>query len=281
MLPLIFISIFILSFSDVLTEKHSRPLKSGEISINVQNEQDLAILLKNVSDINISGSPGFISAYGPDAFPVLCGQMGSSTGIYHPIAVASRLGAGKLLGTTHDGFLIPETPTATSDRNKFVLNSIHWTSQTPNPVVAVIRDEEDSFVSYLQNSSIPAIRIPVAELTGVAQLKKFDVVIVKEFFGPTYAPIFTEYVEMGGGLIICLTSWAYYYFMQVPGHFGTNFPANMISTKAGFAWHGDALADPTTPHKTYNASTALLENTKRHKILPKLEASLYQPKKIR
>ncbi|CAG7723186.1 unnamed protein product, partial [Allacma fusca] len=262
MLPLLFISIFILFVSNVLTDEYSTHPNSGAASINIQNRQDLDILLRNVSHIYVSGSLGFVSAYGPDAFPVLCGQMDSSADFLYPIAVASHLGKGKMLGTSHSGFLVAEPEPVSSDRNKFILNSIHWASQNTNPVVGFIRDSEDPLVEFLINSSIPTTRMTVEEVVNVDKLKQFNVVLVKEFFGPSQATILTEFVKTGGGLIMCLTAWVYYLYIDVPGHFGTNFPANMISTKAGFAWHSYGYSDPTTPNRTYNASTTLLENTK-------------------
>ncbi|CAG7821727.1 unnamed protein product, partial [Allacma fusca] len=171
MLPLILFPMLVIPFSNAFPETERNSSESSATS-NVTSEDDLKVLLNNVKDIYLTGWPAVLSVYGPSAFPVLVGDTGS--GILLPIAVASRYGKGKILGLGTDDFLDPEeSEQIISNKNKFLLNSIHWVSKNPNPTVAIFNSTyktSNDLVTFLGNHSIPSTLISGKELPSTEKL---------------------------------------------------------------------------------------------------------------
>ena len=143
------------------------PSRSPSAS-TVQN--DLAIILKDLSEIDAPGAPGGMCVFGPQAFTVIAGTTGKKGDAELPLVSAARFGLGRIAGLGHTGYFGTESLNK-FDTGKLIVNLIRWASDKTNPRIGIIR--EDQLAKYLKNQGLTVIPLPGKDMAG--ELKNCDI----------------------------------------------------------------------------------------------------------
>jgi len=87
-------------------------------------EKERAALVEGVKEIAAPGLPGTVCAFGPDAFPVLVGNV--SRRVVGAVVAAGKAGTGRAVVFGHTDYL--DGALGTADTGRLVLNSVRWSA---------------------------------------------------------------------------------------------------------------------------------------------------------
>ena len=167
---------------------------------------DVQQLLAGVERIPVVGAPGAVIPTAPQAFPLIVGNCGR--GKIAPVAAASRLGKGRIVALSHNGYFNKPS----GDTGQLLLNAVRWAAgmkagEQTGLRVAVRSKRE--LVQFLESQ-----QIPVAAADGAAWqslLKQCQVFCIDTSFDNESAllPALTDFVRSGGGLVTAGTGWGW------------------------------------------------------------------------
>jgi len=213
------------------------PIKAGE---------DLAALLRDVSEIAAPGVPGQLAVFGRDAFVVVTGNSGS---LAVPVVAAARWGKARIVAFGHDGYFGAEA-IRTADTAQFFLNAIKWCGGPPVAVLAAHPAVHELCVSRgFQSRLVTPAELPEA-LRGArvfcGQLSRIPQQLL---------PDLEKFLESGGGIIVAETGWGW---LQLnPGKTLNDLPANKLLGRTGVVWT-DGTIQRTSP-QGFDAKTPISE----------------------
>jgi len=130
-------------------------------------ETDCLEMLAGVSQINAGGLPGPVTAFGPEAFAVAVGEIGSAR---LPLVAATRFGKGRAIAFGKGEFFVPGA-LADADNATFVTNCLVWASAKAKPRIGVV--DCAGFAEALRAKGLDAVDIALADLATV------DVIVTK------------------------------------------------------------------------------------------------------
>ena len=192
---------------------------------------DLESLTDGVSSIRAHGVPGPVVAFTREAFPVLIGKWGDHQA---PLAVASRLGRGRVLAFGHTGYLdAPE-----GDARRLLDNALRWLSSKRDlSKIRVGVHGVKSLKRYLPTRGVTVREAAFRHLDGL------DVLVMSAFALRTDKEMATvsKFVRRGGGLMTAATGWAYTTYIEKGKDLVEDFRGNRLLRPAGIAFTTDIL----------------------------------------
>ncbi|OGV66799.1 MAG: hypothetical protein A2283_16080 [Lentisphaerae bacterium RIFOXYA12_FULL_48_11] len=220
------------------------PSRSPSAS-TVQN--DLAIILKDLSEIDAPGAPGGMCVFGPQAFTVIAGTTGKKGDAELPLVSAARFGLGRIAGLGHTGYFGTESLNK-FDTGKLIVNLIRWASDKTNPRIGIIR--EDKLAKYLKNQGLTVIPLPGKDMAG--ELKNCDILCCNsDRFGDEEArTALLQFIQKGGGVVGTMTGWGW---QQINSRKSlvNDSNGNKLFAEAGIVWSGSMPG--RTSDKGYSA----------------------------
>jgi len=226
-----------------------------------QLETDCKQLLAGVSEVSISGSPGVICVFGPDAFPLLAGRNGENS--FAPVAAAARMGKGRIVAFSHDGFF--SNAGNKSDLGKLLFNSIRWAGSSQAAAVnspRVLVYGFNTLADYLKTQGFGVVL--ATSKSWRDQLGDCQVFCVDTRLNDDKAMLEAvhSFIMNGGGLVTAGTGWAW---AQHGGTLKNDYLGNKLMAPAGLVVSGettgftakDGYAVETPPSPLVNAQMAL------------------------
>lgn len=172
------------------------------------SDADVNELLKEVRQIPVRGAPGTIIPFGPDAFPLVVGQVDERHSL--PVVAAARLGKGRIVVFGHSGYLHDPLE---GDSKRLVLNAIEWAGagrtdnkQAPRKVGCY---KIGPLLKTLNGSPHQARSFNAKN--WFKQLNQHDVVCIDTAFDDDAELLkaLTQFVRDGGGLVTAGTGWSW------------------------------------------------------------------------
>ncbi len=206
-------------------------LAASQLSASPAHEADRAALLKGVSEISTNGTPGGLSAFGPDAFAVVAGKESPSALL--PVAAAARWDKGRIVAFGHDGFL--RTPDE-SDNGALLANIARWASgDVAKPKIGVVREPILAAHLIANGFEVTTLESP----DWASQLAAIHTVFINGLLiSATDLPLLEKHVRSGGGFVTGVTGWGW---IQIRGgkdnsRLATECAANLLIQRAGLAF---------------------------------------------
>ncbi|GAA5125105.1 hypothetical protein JIN84_13625 [Luteolibacter yonseiensis] len=222
------------------------------------DDADRAAMLKGVSAVNTGGLPGGVTAFGPNAFPLVAGKDGKNALL--PIAAAARWQKGRIVVFGHDGFLKPEK---TADNGALLPNIARWAAgDKAKPKIGILKNEP--LMEHLKAAGFDTVALDDKE--WATKISRLDVVFVAPFWisNDDIAPL-EKFIQSGGGLVAGATGWGWVQiFRKENAQLAGEYPGNLLLQKAGLAFTA-GTPDKTLPQgfstggnlTLLNATTAL------------------------
>ena len=114
---------------------------------------DRTALLKDVSEISVSGTPGGVCAFGPAAFAVVAGKAGEKTLL--PVVAAARWEKGRVVAFGHDGFLASVNESGTGT---LLANAARWAGgDAAKPKVGVFNNA--ALLGHLKTAGLDPVAL--------------------------------------------------------------------------------------------------------------------------
>ena len=237
---------------------------SGGIRVVV--EDDFDALLDGVGEIGAPGSPGPLSVYGPNAFPVIVG--GSTNRVRAPVVAAARWQAGRVVAWGHDGYFERAT-LETADVGRMMRNALRWAAGgRADPRIGVAGSlAENQLRGWLAEAGHDADETALTP----ESLGRVDVVAVG-LWNQTAAEIeaLAEFVQAGGGLVTASTGWGWAQ-LHPDQDLVTDYPGNRLLAPVGILWAFDWLVP--TSSRGYLVDGPPSELTHAGRALDAVEAS--------
>lgn len=173
----------------------------------VAAESDVRTLLAGVQKIPVLGAPGTIIPIAPQAFPLVVGESGAKQ--RSPVAVATRLGKGRIVAFGHGGYL-GDKPS--EDVLALLKNAIGWAAGTKKG-----RSGQVQVATYKLKDLAPVLNGRGIAATAVngkdwrSALVRSSVFCCDTSFDndPALAKAVEDFVRNGGGLITAGTGWGW------------------------------------------------------------------------
>lgn len=224
------------------------------------HQKDLLNLLKDISEIPKLGAPGVLTVFGPNAFPFIVGK---HKGCFHPLAAAGRLGKGRVIIYSHDGY--PHHSKDSKSLNQLIINNIHWCTGKVNAStisIGIHNAINNEMMSFLRKEGFAAVRITDNDLLNVEKLSQFCVTIIQNvgLLDQRQAEIIKTCLKQGGGLILGNTAWAWDYYGP-SGDIRCDHPGNLITHEAGLGWTISGYLEGTSIKSGFSTDLNLLENS--------------------
>ena len=194
----------------LLCASHGYARQTAPPPTTTQNEKEIsearAALLAGVSDVVAPGLPGVVSAFGPRAFPVILGKVGSGKNTtVAPTVAAALTRKGRIVAFGHDGFLVKDSWKVGQSR-QLLLNSVLWTQNGKMGRVGVLAgDDSAALVAMLKENGLHAVA-----LEHGASLNGYSALVVNGHRLETNdkSPL-QKFVAAGGGLVMATTGWGW------------------------------------------------------------------------
>jgi hypothetical protein len=205
---------------------------------------DLAALTEGVDILTAPGLPGAMTAFGPQAFPVVCGASGKTL---QPVIVAARYGQGRVVGFGHSSYVEAE-PLNHAATARLFQNTLKWVAGGRQPaVVGLYRTRtlgawltaqgvENTPVKLDAPLNVPVLILGSADFTAAEQ------------------QALQRYVQGGGGLITAATGWGWQQ-LNPKKDLVQDLALNQLLAPAGLGWTKETLS--TTANKGYLVTNAL------------------------
>jgi hypothetical protein len=191
-----------------------------------------ATLVEGVTEIGAPGLPGTVCAFGPDAFPVVVGNVGRK--LVGAVVAAGRAGTGRAVVFGHTDYL--DGSLSTADTGRLVLNSVRWSAGAHAMRIGVhglahLRE-------FLQKNGLQADALDGVDWT--ARAKGYAVVACPmDALSEQQVMTLSAYLKGGGGLIASDTGWGWE--QTHPGKSLTQHPGNRVLAAAGIGWTAGTL----------------------------------------
>lgn len=208
-------------------------------------EADCREMLAGVSQINAGGLPGPVAAFGPEAFAVAVGELGSAR---LPLVAATRFGKGRAIALGKGEFFVPKA-LAEADNTQFLTNCLAWAAAKAKPRIGIV--DCAGFAEALRDKGSDAVDITLADLATVdviiaktTRLKSADLLLLRQA------------VESGKGLLVGDLGWGW---LQLnPGKsLSEDHAGNQLFAPMGIVWLDGMLKRTTTDGKAYDTTAPL------------------------
>ena len=202
--------------------------------------RDVAQLLDGVKKIDVPGVPGTISVFGEQAFPVVVAEVGGQP---TPVVAAARLGKGRMVVLSHNGWFGGSLKKA--DTARLLCNACRWAAGKPTwgskgPVIAVGRWRE--LPGVLEAGGLRVERVTGRDWTRA--LAKADVLCAPiSDMDAAAAKALRRFVERGGGLVCGLPGWGWKQ-LNPKKDLATENLGNRLLARAGLIWGSDLIKKP-------------------------------------
>lgn len=209
------------------------------------NEGDCQAMLAGVSRINAPGLPGPVATFGPEAFAVAVGGLGSAR---LPLVAATRFGQGRAIAFGKGEFFVPDA-LGDGDNATFLANCLVWAANQAKPQVGVL--DCGDFAEALRGKGIDARDITFADLGSV------DVIVTRATrLKPDQVPPLRDAVAAGKGLLVGDLGWGW---LQLnPGKtLSEDHAGNQLFAPMGIVWLDGMLKRNTADDKAYDTTAAL------------------------
>lgn len=193
-------------------------------------ERDVRELLDAVKGLAKCGSPGCVSAWGPDAFPVLLGAVGAE--LKAPIVAAATAGPARFVAFGHNGYfgdILGE-----GDGWRLMDNSLRWAANRPKGKLRVGVLDNPGFAAVLAKRGFEAEN--VAALERLDKPPAFDVLCgdMKEWADADMARV-AKFLDGGGGIVGGVTGWGWQQLSSQKSLARDN-GGNRIAARFGLSW---------------------------------------------
>lgn len=224
-----------------------RPLLSlivftaAAVAAPVSHDADRAALLAEVREIGVSGSPGPIALFGPDAFSVISGKSGDKERA--PLVAATRLERGRVVAFGHEGYLGIFDK---ADTGRLIANAVRWTagnapgSGTGKIHVALYR--QDKLADFLKAQGFEVAKLDGKNWSEHLGSARVLVASAHHLTASDVAPL-AKYLRAGGGLVTSGLGWGWQQ-VNASKSLKTDFAGNLLLAPAGIAW-GEGTLDKT------------------------------------
>ena len=201
---------------------------------------DLAALLGGVHEIAAPGAPGTLCVFGDAAFPVVIGGMGRETS--GPVVGAARVGNGRVVAFSHNGYLGAEA-LAVADTAVLMVNAVRWAaggrSLAAGAKLHVGLYRKGGLVEFFDKRGFSATDADLHRLNAVQVL-----VSDAHSFSDKDVEVVAKFVAGGGGLITASCGWGW--AQLNPGKdLRVDFPGNKLLVPMGMVW-GDGTLERTS-----------------------------------
>jgi hypothetical protein len=192
----------------IITSLNTLLIETPHTAISASDSQDLAQLIGEVRQIPVQGSPGTIIPFGPEAFPLIVGDVGENRVL--PVVAAARLGKGRIVAFSHGSYLA-DAPK--DDWKRLVLNSIEWAGAGHHDkkpgARRVVTYRMPALLTMLKSSTHQASAVNAKNWSK--QLSESDVICIDTSFqnDPELMEAVAKFVRDGGGLVTAGTGWGW------------------------------------------------------------------------
>lgn len=199
-------------------------------------EADLVDLTRGVKKISQVGSPGIVSAISDQAVPFIAANEDGD----RAMAVAGRLGKGRIIAIGHDGYLSKDA-VKRADNGRLLVNMVEWASRRRSQIKVGTLNRQTNGVGF----ALGLTEVPVTPRS----LAEADVVLVNGALDPALA---RDYVQKGGGLIVGQTPWGWK-MVHKSTTLLRDFEWNELLADAGIVFSDGIVGNPR-PLKTLEES---------------------------
>jgi hypothetical protein len=202
---------------------------------------DLDQLLGGVSKIAISGTPGSMCLFAPQAFPLVAASHDKRSAA---VVAATRLGKGRAVEFAHNGYLGRATLDK-DDTGRLFLNAVQWAGAAGEKTDKTLRvgaRRAGDALKFLTDKQVPAVSLDGKD--WLKQLNDCGVLVVEAggFAPGEELAAVNAFVENGGGLVVAGCPWGW---AQVTGrNLRTQYPPNLLLGPAGMV-AADTYVGPT------------------------------------
>ncbi len=204
------------------------------VSVRAQ-EAGRAALVDGVKEIAAPGLPGTVCAFGPEAFPVIVGNV--SRKVVGAVVAAGKAGTGRGVVFGHTDYL--DGSLDTGDTGRLVLNAVRWAANAPRAHGLRVGVHGMAHLRYfLQVNGLQVDALEGAD--WAAQAKGYAVVACPlDSISESEVTALTAYLKGGGGLIASDTGWGW--LQTHPGKNLTQNPGNRVMAAVGIGWTDGTL----------------------------------------
>ncbi len=188
---------------------------------------DLIELTQGVHKLSQVGVPGIVSAISKDAVPFVVGDDSGA----RPVAVAGRLGKGRIAAIGHGGYLSMQA-IKEADNGRLVLNMVKWCSR---------RKSEIKVGTFRGRTTGVGRELGFQEITVTDRtMSDADVVIVTDTVDPASI---LDYIMKGGGVVVGQTPWGWKQVHAADSLLG-DFGWNEVLARAGIVYSDGTIDHP-------------------------------------
>lgn len=193
-------------------------------------ERDVRELLDGVKSLGKCGVPGRIAAWGPDAFPVLLGDVGGD--LKAPVVAAATSGPARLVAFGHNGYfgdILGE-----GDGWRLMENALRWAANRPKGKLRVGVLDNAGFAALLAKRGFEAENV-----TALERLDKppaFEVLCgdIREWGAPDMARV-EKFLDAGGGIVSGVTGWGWQQ-LNAGKSLARDNGGNRVAARFGLSW---------------------------------------------
>lgn len=201
-------------------------------------DEDRAILLNEVREIGVVGSPGVVSIFGEQGFPLISGKLGDDQRA--PLVVAARWEKGRIVAFGHEGYL---SATDQGDTGKLLRNAVAWTGGGDKTKIKVGVHGRPKLSEFLK-----AEHFQTEALDGKDWIQKIGTVQVictdVHKLEPDEVTALSRFTRDGGGLVVSGLGWGWQQG-NASKNLSVDFPGNRLLAPAGIVW-GDGVLTRTS-----------------------------------
>lgn len=201
------------------------------------DQPTMADLVRGVSRIAVTGTPGPVQAYQPE-WTVIAADAATPAGFVE----ARPFGKGRVVAVGHEGLLQPGT-LALFDNKRFLSNTLAWLAPPGRRQIAVAQGHAEFVTAQALQSS----GYSVTGLDGILTRKALDaagILIIGNAWGAfTEAEIrlVTEFVREGGGLLLAGLGWSWRDYAADSSK--REYPMNVVGAPFGIRWLPGVIVD--------------------------------------
>jgi len=203
---------------------------------------DVDVLLNGVDSIPPVGTVGQVAVWGPDALPLMLGQV--SGGNKAPIIGIARLGRGRVMAWAHE--YGHNSAASKGSVGRLLVNSCNWAAgdqRRPTDRVRVTLMGSD-LADFLRAHGFETATVP-REGDVADALKHTDVLLCGTTdLSAAQTQAIAAFVDRGGGFVCFACPWGWAQIHRLPV---TEIPFNRILVAAGLAL-ADGTVEPNADH---------------------------------
>jgi len=193
-------------------------------------ERHVRELLDGVKSLGKCGSPGRVAAWGPDAFPVLLGDVGGD--LKAPLVAAGTSGSARLVAFGHNGYfgeILGE-----GDGWRLMENALRWAANRPRGKLRVGVFDDAGFTELLAKRGFEAEN--VTNLDRLEKAPAFEVLCgdIREWSDADFARV-EKFLDAGGGIVSGETGWGWQQ-LNAGKTLARDNGGNRVAARFGLSW---------------------------------------------